>query len=280
MTKKHFFHNLRVTLNLSLDYASIAGFIYLHQNVFPGPFSYIVICWLIGIKQFSIGESLLHEASHGILFYPKKLNKFSDVLVAFPFFQTISHYRSGHSKHHKLIAKKGDPLLERHTILSKQESFLSEWFFRPIFGLNIFSNLKKTFGKIRQKKFKPVRFFWLTIILSALSLGLGFELLIYWLIPLFWCQKNLIHWSELTDHYMVKTQSRSVNSWVYNFLIAHNAGYHAAHHFRPNVPFYQLPELQKKEAGRIKTEWTSGFWDTYQTIHQRHRRNLLSNFKG
>ena len=274
MTKKNFIHNLRVTLNLSIDYALIAGLIYFHQNVVSGPFTYIAICWLIGIKQFSIGEALLHEASHGLLFYPKKLNRISAILVAYPFFHTIDSYRLGHSKHHKLLAQEGDPLLVRAIELSKQKSFFSEWFLKPLIGFHAYNTVKKNIEKLRQPKHRPILFFWSLVILFCVSQGLVFELIIYWLIPLYWCQATLVHWSELTDHYMVEAPSRSVSSWVYNFLVAHNGGYHAAHHHRPNVPFYQLPKLQAKESANIQTEWTTGYWDTYKTIRRRHYQNL------
>lgn len=273
MTRKNILHNLRVALNLSLDYALIAGFIYIHIHLIPGPFTYIFICWLIGIKQFSIGESLLHEASHGILFYPKRINNWANVLVAYPFFHTISHYRTGHSKHHKLLAQKEDPLLIRHKELAKKKSFYVEWFVKPFLGVQAYKKVIKVSEKLRQKNFKPVVIFWVSLVGFCLWMGWGVELFIYWVIPFFWCQTTLVHWSELTDHYMTEGHSRSVNSWIYNFLVAHNGGYHAAHHLRPNIPFYQLPTLQKNESEKITTDWTNGFWNTYWTIEKRHKAN-------
>lgn len=274
MTRDQFFHNVRVSTNLVFDYTWIFGIIYFHQNISSGLFSYIVCCWLIGIKQFSIGESLLHEASHGILFTPKKLNKVSALLVAYPFFQTIENYRKGHSTHHKKLKRDGDPLLEREKQLMTKKSFFWEWFVSTFSGIKGFQNFKKNLNKLSRKDFHPVRLFWASALILSFFLGLQFELLIYWIIPFHWCQTSLVHWSELTDHYLTETHSRSVKSWFYNFFVAHNGGYHAAHHFRPNVPFYRLPKLQKEEANRIKTEWTNGFWHTYRTLKQRHHESL------
>lgn len=268
-------HNLRVLLHLTLDYGWIALVIYLHQTL-PHPWLfYPVACWLIGVKQFAIGEAFLHEASHGMLFYPPRVNQLSNWLVAYPYFQTIDLYRAGHAKHHKKLGRESDPLVMRHRDVSKNpKSFFVIWFVEPLSGIQGFKKAKGILAKLKNPAFRPVILFWIgVLVISSLLEGLHFVLL-YWLVPYFWCHTTLIHWSELTDHYQSQAPSRSVKSWLYNGFIAHHAGYHAAHHYRANIPFYRLSEFQAKHEKEIATDWTFGFWNTYFTLSKRHKKAL------
>ena len=76
---------------------------------------YVLAVFLIGAWVQNRLSCLVHEASHYVLFKHRVLNDLvGNLLVAFPFFGTISNYRVGHWAHHRHVNDpQQDPDLQR-----------------------------------------------------------------------------------------------------------------------------------------------------------------------
>src|SRR5262245_62058691 len=80
--------------DFALVFAIIALAVYLNRLA-----ATVLAIWLLGLKQFSIGEALVHESAHGNLFSNRKLNDLMGDFCSLPFFCTMGQYRAEHLAH-------------------------------------------------------------------------------------------------------------------------------------------------------------------------------------
>jgi len=97
-------------------------------------------------------------------------------------------------------------------------------------------------------------------------------LLLYWFVPLVWAYSSILYWSEITDHYLAGSETRSNVSVFWNVMF-HNGGYHWLHHQYPFIPWYQL-----KGADAVitpaETDRVNGRWAMYGVMLDNYRQSL------
>lgn len=219
------------------------------------------LIWFVGGVQFAIGESLLHEASHGNLFKTPWLNKLVGNLIAYSIFTTLSTWREEHSTHHRQLLTEADHLTQDYKDYQLEAGlhpFLI-WIARPLLGWVGVQWLKSELSGLW--KHKEVLLFYATCLGIAYCLnGLDFFLL-YWFLPLCWAYPAILYWSEITDHYLSPSITRTNTSFFWNFFF-HNGGYHWVHHEYPFIPWYLLPEANAALAP-ASVEVVRGWWGMY-----------------
>ena len=250
-----------------LDYGIIFFTIFLFEQYGYFLF-YPIVAWIIGAKQYSIGEVLLHEASHRQLFSNRKLNNYFDLILAYPFMTSTAYYRAEHIRHHKFLGTSKDPLINRIASYKIEKGFLwYHWFIKPfLFGF-VFFTLKNWVKHWRDQRLCGSYLFWVTVLIISISYGWFDLFLFYWVIPLLWSFSSFVFWSEITEHYGCDGDSRSYENTFSNLFISHNAGYHKFHHLKPDVPFYLLKREAKKYHQQPEII-SKSFLETYNQIRQ------------
>jgi len=258
--------NLRGFSVLILDWAAIFGTIAISIWL-DNWIIYLISVWVIGSLQFSIGESLLHEASHYNLFKTKKLNNYLEFLYALPFFVDMNQYRFDHTGHHYKINTKADHLVEdykTHGLNKPEKNMFWLWFIKPIIGYAGFFYVRFAIELNPLKSALKFLAFWVPIISLCWYFDVLHILFFYWFIPFLWAFSCFYYWSEIGEHYNTKSGTRSDIGFFKNFF-HHNGGYHNIHHKYPSIPWYKLPEAHKAFC-TDDTDTSRGFLDTYRQI--------------
>lgn len=224
----------------------------------------IILIGFIGMVQFALGESLLHEASHGNLFKTPWLNKLVGNLIAFSIFTTMQEWRQEHSTHHGQLLSEQDHLTHDYQTYQLKEGIppFQLWILRPLLGFVGWQWLKSE-GLGLFKHVGVFVFYSVVVALAAYQHLLVFFLL-YWLLPLIWVYSSVLYWSEITDHHLATSETRTNTSFFWNFMF-HNGGYHWVHHEYPFIPWYLLP-LANKQLAPIEVDQVTGWWDMYQVL--------------
>lgn len=235
-------------LILAFDWSCIVGLAAL--SIWAAhPVVYVVCVWLIGSRQFAIGEVLLHEASHHNLFRQRRLNDWLQFLYGFPVLVDVRHYREDHLTHHAHTLVPPDTTIFRysaHGLAGKPHRMVWLWLVRPVVGYSavfyLFFHSSVWPGRTGPG---PLHLFWAIVIGIFAWFGALHLLLLYWVVPLFWCFASYLYWSEVTEHFNVKkSHSRTNVSRIWN-LLHHNLGYHYVHHQYPTIPWYRLPSAHR-----------------------------------
>lgn len=229
---------------------------------------YIPSVWLIGGFQFTLGECMLHSASHYTLFSKKEWHYRFEFLYSLPFFTTVKQYRKEHLKHHSHLGKPGKDALvadyEKFGFSKPGRNFFWLWFVKPVIGYAGYFYLRKITLKPFRSSGLRILIFWAVILTCFSILHLTPIILLYWIIPMVWCQYSYLYWSEVSDHFNTRTGTRSNLNRVVNW-ITHNNGYHYMHHKYPTIPWFKLPETHK-QLGDKDGDISYGFIDTYKQI--------------
>lgn len=244
-------------------------------------FFYLGSIWFIGILQFAVGESLLHEASHGHLSRNRRFNNFLGIFCTYPFFNVMDSYKKSHFNHHKHL---GDPrhdesaeIYYTYGLYKPNANMRWLWFYKPILGASIYYFITGTLLVKLKKHPLELTIFWLGLMLILFYVGCIKIFILYWLVPLFWCFPTYLYWAEITDHYNAKSGTRSNINPLYN-IICHNGGYHAVHHRHPTIPWFHLKEAHRQlgnEDPTLNEDLTMGVFDTFKQIRNKHE-NLSS----
>ena len=261
--------NLRGFLVLFLDWAALFGIVTLsiwinHWLV------YLASVWIIGSLQFSIGESLFHEASHYNLFKTKKLNNFFEFAYALPFFVDITQYRYDHEGHHYHMNTNRDHIVEDYQIhgLNKPEkNMFWLWIIKPIIGYAGLFYLRFVIQLNPRKSATKFFTFWVIVVCLFWYFDLLHILLLYWFVPFLWSFSCFYYWSEVGEHFNTKTGTRSDVGFLKNFF-HHNSGYHYIHHKYPTIPWYNLPKAHKSLCPE-GTDITHSFFETYKQLKEK-----------
>ncbi|MDZ5649363.1 fatty acid desaturase family protein [Nitrospirillum sp. BR 11828] len=233
-----------------------------------GPIVYLIAVWLIGAFQFALTEALLHEASHYNLFPQKKWNDRAEILLGLPFFRTVKQFRIEHRLHHAKLGQPDDPIIvdyKAHGLLNGPINLTWIWFIKPFIGYAGYYYCRALSLSPRKEGLKILTF-WTIVLFIVFEVGIFKLILLYWIIPFFWCCMSFLYWSEITDHYLAKNGTRSNLSPVKNFL-HHNNGYHYIHHKYANIPWYRLPDAARSiapDGGEV----CYSFLDTYKCLRR------------
>lgn len=232
---------------------------------------YIPSVWIIGGFQFTLGECMLHNASHYTLFRKKSWHYHLEFLYSLPFFTSVTLYRREHLKHHSHLGKPGkDKLItdyEQFGFSNPDSNYFWLWFIKPITGYAGYFYLSKLTLKPFKSSGLKILIFWTVLLTSFYFLHLLHIVLLFWIIPMVWCHYSYLYWSEVSDHFNTETGTRSNLNPVINW-ITHNNGYHYLHHKYPTIPWFKLPAIHK-QMGEKKTDISYGFIDTYKQIRSR-----------
>lgn len=242
--------NLRGFGAVIRDYLFISLIILINLK-FDNLFLYLISIWLIGAFQFALSECLLHEASHCNLFSSRKVNQYSEILLALPFFATYEAFKKEHLQHHNFLLKPEDHIYRDYKLfgfLDKNGQFVKDlnWLWHLV--LRPFLGISGVYYFIRNSDFTSLRviLFWLILLSLTFYFGVFKELVLFWFLPLIWCCGAFLYWSEFLDHYLVDQGfGRNRTSKIANFIF-HNNGYHATHHQYPFIPFFNLKKAYQK----------------------------------
>ncbi|BDS11766.1 fatty acid desaturase family protein [Aureispira anguillae] len=226
----------------------------------------ILLIWFIGMIQFAMGESLLHEASHGNLFKTKKMNVWVGNLIAYAILTTLDEWRTEHQTHHGYLLSEQDHLTQDYIdyrLYKGIHPFIT-WILQPLLGWVGFHWLRSELGGLFKHK-GVLLFYAILLVFCGLTNSFSF-LFWYWIIPLIWAYSSILYWSEITDHYLAKAATRSNTSFFWNFMF-HNGGYHWVHHEYPYIPWYLLKEADELLSPTDSPmDRTKGWWEMYQIM--------------
>lgn len=239
----------------------------------------LIIIWFIGIKQYSLGEVFVHEASHNNLFSTTKLNTKLQLLFAYPFFASVEAYRKEHIPHHNQLGKKGiDPLCtiyKRHGLNVPNPNLFWIWFVRPLLGICSIEFFTDKIKNLDYKNFKGTIIVYIILLFISYYFNFIQQLFLYWLIPFLWCIPAFYCWQEIEDHFNAKGIARTNIGFIRNFL-AHNTGYHYAHHQCPGIPWFYLRKAHLEFFSDCR-DISLNFFDTYRCITKKIPSNELNN---
>ncbi|MFK7799626.1 MAG: fatty acid desaturase, partial [Aureispira sp.] len=229
----------------------------------------ILLIWFIGCVQFAMGESLLHEASHGNLFRTAWLNKAVGHLIAAAILTNFQEWKTEHSIHHGQLLSERDHLTQDYQSYQLQDGIAPYrlWMMRPLLGVVGWQWLQSEgLGLFRHWRS------WMLYSLVGLVAFYNNSLLflgMYWVLPLVWAYPAVLYWSEITDHHLAKSNTRTNTSWFWNFMF-HNGGYHWVHHEYPFIPWYLLPQANAALADS-SVDKIDGWWAMYQLLLEDYR---------
>jgi fatty acid desaturase len=258
--------NLRGFFALFLDWGAICTTV-LVSIWLDNWIVYLISVWIIGSFQYSIGEPLLHEASHYNLFRTKKLNDSLEFLYALPFFVDMYQYRSYHTDHHYKMWSEHDHIVEDyelHGLHKEGRNMFWLWFIKPIIGYAGYFYLRFTIELNPLKSALKFLVFWAPVVSIFLYFDMIHILILYWFVPFLWSFSSFFYWSEVGEHYNTKCGTRSDVGFIKN-LFHHNAGYHYIHHQYPSIPWYNLPQAHKALSPK-DIDVSCGFIDTYRQM--------------
>jgi fatty acid desaturase len=258
--------NTRAVAALLRDWGAIILVCWLNI-LYPSIYLYLVSVWIIGAFQFALSEPLLHEAAHHNLFVRKKLNHRMQFLYAYPFFRTVSQFRTEHFTHHSRLGTEQDHLVadyRRMGLSGKKTNLFFIWFIKPVIGFAALNYLRTISLKPFRKDGWKIVVFWVIILAVFISLGKIIWVVKFWLVPMVWCSYSYLYWSEISDHYNTVTGTRSNFNPITNF-VTHNNGYHFIHHKYPTIPWFRLKRAYR-ELTPGEGDISKGFLDTYRQM--------------
>ncbi|MEM9089461.1 MAG: fatty acid desaturase [Cyanobacteria bacterium P01_F01_bin.53] len=262
--------NWRGGLALGRDVLLLAIALFVAMNYSSNVLIAIGIIWFIGMLQFAMGESLLHEASHGNLFASVWLNSLVGNVIGFAIFTTMDAWRKEHSVHHGHLLSAEDHLSTDYVNYRLYKGYhpFVIWVAQPVLG---WVGWQWAVSEV-PALFKHWGVF---VFYSLLGLFCYFTntltvLFIYWLLPLVWAYSSILYWSEITDHYLAKSETRSNLSLFWNVMF-HNGGYHWVHHQYPFIPWYLLPKADEALTPAT-TDSVGGWWEMYQVMVADYRQ--------
>jgi fatty acid desaturase len=274
--------NWHAMLYLFKDYAVIAAFVYLTVGI--SWWLYPLSVLMIGAHQRGL-STLLHDSAHGILTRNKLLNFLLGTFpTAWPIFQRYFAYRESHVlTHHPYLGRADrDPDFEffiAEGVFTPRPnlSFLWHVVILPMFGSKTWAYLKYLVRNRYQMLMEQLgaranpraarrsdwqyRFdtwgfnlFWLAVSGIGISLGIGWYIIAFWLVPYITSFHILGWFIEMSEHcssaeersinvLMARNRrSRHIEKWLTGI---NNDDFHLDHHLDPTTPFWLLPKAHR-----------------------------------
>jgi fatty acid desaturase len=271
----------RAIATVAGQYALIALTIFVVEASANWGLFYPLAILIIGTRQYALGESMAHEASHSHLSGSRVINEGLGFATTWPFFYTLSGYRRFHNKEHHNVPldSSNNSIYEDYEDwgLPPAENPLTAdqavWHLviKPLSGIISFRHLIKTIedwywdSDLVENTLMLV--LWAVALALVIHFGYVMELLAYWIVPWLTVMAVLNFWSEVGDHYRVTdAATRSDLNWFVNTFISHNIGYHALHHHYPKIPWFRLPEAHRALRDDITEQISTGYLTTLRQI--------------
>ena len=197
---------------------------------------------LIGIKQFGLSDSYLHDLAHGNLFSEKKWNNYIGTVISFLLFKSFFRYRSEHLMHHRYFATDKDPLVMKYKDwgLFGNHKFFYKIFIRPFLGYALVQYLR------REIHFSwKLILHWSFVFLILNVFGYFWGLVVFWIIPYIFVTSFIHYLSEIQDHYSRNGILTRNSTTVIDKFLNHGHELHKLHHEYPHIPAYRLWEAKK-----------------------------------
>ena len=238
----------------------------------------LFIIWWVGCVQFAVGESLLHESSHGNLFKNPALNNAVGHFIAALIWTKLEDWREEHQVHHGYLLSPQDHLTKDYVDYQLHDGLhpFITWIFRPLIGIIGWEWIKSEWSGLFRNKQSLILYS--LIVLFCWWTGNLLFFCCYWLLPLVWAYPAILYWSEITDHYLADTATRTNTSIFWNTLF-HNGGYHWLHHEYPFIPWYLLPKAHRQLTPSNTTK-VNGWWQMYQVMLHHYQQEVLPQKKG
>jgi fatty acid desaturase len=235
----------------------------------------ILAIFVIGARQHAL-TVINHDATHFRLLPRRSWNDWvANIFLAWPMFISVQGFRHFHGAHHRHLGEEGDgnrKLWHTHDAAGR---VTPEWRYPKTPLRIVFKLLRRAAvltglfwiarGLVGGFMFGAsmaahvARIVLLGAVFAALSrYGLWLEFAIYWVLPYCtWhaaaqyvrlvCEHSAVH---SDDPRYARTRTTVPGPLARFFILPRNIGYHLEHHWYPSVPFYRLPTLHARLAGR------------------------------
>ncbi len=232
---------------------------------------YPLAIWIIAARQHAIAV-LMHDGTHFLIFKNRKWNDFfTRYFLTLPVFMSLHHYRSLHFAHHRHT---NDPVQDPDWV---RRSKLPGWefpitrrqmallFIKDFFLVTLFETSGRLKEQVsaaedsssRHEKIKVALYYGaVAMLVIHFHAVLGFFL--FWVLPALMPMKVIRRIRGIAEHHGIVPMpiaerekplraSRSVNAswWEKIFLSPWNVNFHLEHHLYPQVPFFELPKLNR-----------------------------------
>jgi len=232
------------------------------------------LCILVGIAAaLRAIEGFVHAGSHYHWCSNRLMNDLAtNVLAALPVFSLVQHYRSGHQLHHSRFGSADDPEVGRYFQLDLPGLDRRSM---GAFFLGMVKRLPRYFwawwDQIRTTpKVLMYSMLWHVGILIPIAIACGVKVaialwVVYFLIPIVFILTVIRFITETAEHDYIgrdrnggsdggsqvtaTSELESTNSNIGRihrwFLHPFNDGWHAVHHLRPTIPFWNLKKIHR-----------------------------------
>ena len=271
---------------------------WLRNDVSTGAFiaSYPVVVLVIGARQRGLA-TLLHDSAHRTLARNRIVNLLAGTLLAgYPVLQSHSGYRATHVRAHHPLHRFGvlgsDPDYTEIVNLGLYGPGLRSGAVRqyllgllgpvPTFKYAAYLLRHRMLATEESRTERFVRFSYLAFLMAVVVyLGLGWILVLYWLVPLVTSANWIGSLSELVEHYpFIETKprvdvflSRNTlgNAFANFFLGVDNDSYHRVHHLFPSISgwnFRRVHAVLMRDSVYFELHEAAGWRDVLSELTQ------------
>ncbi|MEZ4702381.1 MAG: fatty acid desaturase [Rhodothermales bacterium] len=214
------------------------------------------------VGYFVMGASIhslaifAHEATHGILFKNRFLNRWVGFFAGLPAFVSVTSYRVVHMEHHNHTGKDRDPDEFTNAVpnpaLRRVAFFLWLVFGGPYYIFIHVPMMAWKLAKPTERRDMIVEYALITLIFATVitylaQIGRMDVFLNGWAYPVL-VAMIFVNVRGVAEHMMTEktdefTATRTMISNQMVSFFMNNLNYHLEHHLIPNVPWYRLQEL-------------------------------------
>ncbi len=221
-----------------------------------GSAGFVASVFICGIAQRSL-STLVHEASHQILFRRRVLNEALGLLSSATVVQSYSAYKRSHFDHHRALGVEDlDPEVlfhdEQYRLLgngNRSLLLLLSGYCTIRYIKYVFTDRGLTAGR-SFRDYVALILFWMACIYLSLQVPLLRAPTVAWIVALVYVYPIVGWLCELGEHYpydrddwneTFQSRNRLGSKWEKWILGIHNENYHLIHHLFPGIPYFNLP---------------------------------------
>ena len=285
-------HPLILAYSILLDYGLIILTVFLCEYFWHSAIYIFAVIFIAG-RQMGILSIGLHEGAHCLISKNRRINDLMAKSICLSLYVPavigFDDYRDSHFKHHLHLNTEEDPGLNNRQKLSKMPRLRKAFKLASmITGVPFVLILTGYIFKLKnwQQTTFNVSFISTTFLMVIVGCYLNFYpaiiIAMYWFVPLATWGLFVNYIRYLAEHYPESEfeqkrevplvfQTRDVlNSWFDRlFVTTRGVNYHLCHHLFPQVPFYNLPQLQReltksevyRQYAHINTSYHQVIWE-------------------